>query len=30
MRGTSWNEEIDWKDIVRAVENFRMVAEWTA
>ena len=30
MRGTSRNEEVDRKDIVRAVENFRMIAKWTA
>lgn len=30
MRGTSRNEEVDWKDIHRAVENLGMIAEWTA
>ncbi len=30
MRGTTRNEEVDWMDIVRAVENLGMIAEWTA
>lgn len=30
MRGTSRNKEVDWKNIVRAVENLRVIAEWTA
>ena len=30
MRGTSRNKEVDGKDFVGAVENFRMIAEWTA
>jgi hypothetical protein len=30
MRGTPWNKEVDGKDLVCAVQNFRMIAEWTA
>ena len=29
MRGTSRNKEVDGKNLVRAIQNFGMVAKWS-